>query len=90
MVTVWGYIQAAYGLTPGSLSRVGISLPVASNLTETIQCVGNGWAGIDITSPKMLNPVRIIGNTTNDEAVAEWYPQATVDYVYYHFSYVVL
>lgn len=69
-----------------TLTQVGISLPIASNLTAATQCAGTG-AGPSITSLSG----GILGDATNDRATLQFLNSDISNQPWYFtFSYIVL
>lgn len=71
-VTVSGRIEVDATAAGSTLTQVGISLPIASNLAATTNLAGAGGAG---TTP--YAPALIIGDTANDRATFAYYSTST-------------
>lgn len=72
-VTVSGRIDATPTAGGGTLSRVDISLPIASNFTLAAQCAGAG----SFSQSTGITSAQIIGDTTNDRAIFQFNSNVT-------------
>lgn len=88
-VTVSGYVSVDPTTATGTLTRLGISLPVASNLGSVANCCGTA-ANISATASNSCYGC-VYGDTTNDRAVLDFNaPINTVFTVQFHFTYQVI
>ncbi len=88
-VTVSGSLVIDATTGGGTVTRVGISLPIASDLAGVNQCTGTGC--LDSTGMAAVTTVfsvPIIGDATNNRAEmnALWYTSSSVR-LYFHFTY---
>jgi hypothetical protein len=92
VVTVSGSLQVTLTVgTANTSTSVGITLPIASNLTNATQCAGTGISGGGGASGIETNG-QISGDVTNDRATLRFNASgsASIRDVYYTFTYVIL
>jgi len=82
-VVVWGAVTAD-AVTTLTVTTLGISLPIASNLASLTDVVGIGSSSVE-------NPAQIQGDTVNDRALLQYYPVSVANKAWYlMFGYEVI
>lgn len=86
VVTVSGSLSANPTAAAGTITRIGISLPVASNIASAWYVAGAGGATSNTIDEKCV----ILGDTTNDRAEMRFFSQnSSAHDVAFHFTYVI-
>lgn len=87
IVTVWGAFSADPNTTL-TVTVMGLSLPIASDLTSFRQLGGSGGNGQSATA--IDGALYIGGDATNDRADVEWVPVSTTNKIYtFNFTYSI-